>query len=99
MLHRHVVLLVLASSSFRVSSSGHVLYYCHRRHRVLIVIGIDENRTTLLLGFYFSSFQKFLSVGLRVAELHLGLPSAFARACSFHARKKTCCARLRGKEG
>ncbi|BAF12401.1 Os03g0560000, partial [Oryza sativa Japonica Group] len=63
-LHCRVVLLVLASSSFRVSSSGHVLYHSHRRPRVSVVVGTYENRIGSLPQFYFRSFQKFLLVSI-----------------------------------
>ena len=58
------MLLVLVSSSFRVSSSGHILY--HRR-RVLVVVGTYENGIVLPSRFYFCSFHKFLLVGFGVA--------------------------------
>jgi hypothetical protein len=61
-LHCRVVLLVLASSSFRVSSSGHVLDHSRRRPRVSVVVGIYENGIGSLPRFFFRSFQKFLSV-------------------------------------
>uniref|UniRef100_I1NVT5 Uncharacterized protein n=1 Tax=Oryza glaberrima TaxID=4538 RepID=I1NVT5_ORYGL len=61
-LHRLVVLLVLASSSFRVSSSGHVLYQSRRRLRVSVIVGTYENGIGSLPRFYFCSFHKFLSV-------------------------------------
>ena len=61
-LHRRVVLLVLAFSPFRVSSSGHVLYHSRRRLRVSVVVGTYENGIGSLPRFYFRSFQKFLSV-------------------------------------
>ncbi len=57
----------LVFSSFRVSSSGHILYHCHRHRRVLVVVGIFENGTASLPVFYFFSFQKFLSVSFGVA--------------------------------
>ena len=66
-LHRRVELLVLASSSFRVSSSGHVLYHSRRRLRVSVVIGTYKNGIGLLPRFYFCSFQNFLSVSFGVA--------------------------------
>ena len=71
-LHCRVVLLVLAFSSFRVSSSGHVLYQSRRRLRVSVIIETYENGIGLLPRFYFCSFQKFLPVGFGVVELHLG---------------------------
>ncbi len=82
MLHRHVVLLVLAFSSFRVSSSGHILYH-HRRHhhRVSVVVRSYENGIGSLPRFYFCSFQKFLSVCFGVVELHLGFRSCGCALC------------------
>uniref|UniRef100_I1PDA4 Uncharacterized protein n=1 Tax=Oryza glaberrima TaxID=4538 RepID=I1PDA4_ORYGL len=76
-LHRHGVLLVLASSSFRVSSSGHVLYHSRRCHRVSVVVGTYENGIGSLPRFYFCSFQKFLSVSFGVLELHLEFANSF----------------------
>lgn len=93
MLHRHVVLLVLASSSFRVSSSGHVLYHSRRCHRVSVVVGTYENGIGSLPRFYFCSFQKFLSVSFGVLELHLEF--ADPCVCLFWP----CLCRAREEEG
>ncbi len=84
-LHCRVVLLVLVFSSFRVSSSGHVLYH--------FVVGIYKNETALLSGFYFCSFQQFLSVGFGVAS-RVCRPTmfVFVRTCF-------CCARMKRERG
>ncbi len=71
-LHCRVVLLVLAFSSFRVSSSGHVLYHCRCHRRVFVVVGIYENGTALLPGFYFCSFHKFYRSVLELLSCRVG---------------------------
>jgi hypothetical protein len=62
-LHRCIVLLVLVF---------HVFHRRHSRHCVFVVVETYENGIVSLPGFYFCSFQKFLSVGFRVVQLHLG---------------------------
>ncbi len=92
------MLLVLAFSPFRVSSSCHVYYHCRHRRGVSVVVGTYENGIGSLLRFYFCSFQKFLSVSFWVLELYLRFLFGACAVVVFMMVCMWCCAWGRRKE-